>query len=238
MCDYANCCVKVFDVNFNARESFSFPNPVWNVCVLNASDVVVTIPDGKLVQFLEVLPKLEKRRCLPLDAYCWGIAVHKGELYVICKSMPSYMYNETAEIRVLDTDGRLKRKICVQKNQSSIFADSYNINISKQGSLFTTNHDKSVIRCRNLKGTLQTEYQDRSMRSPLGIFVDDGDNIFVCGKESCNVQTVVNYKTKDKDFISSVDGISEPYSICFRAMDNTLIVTCKHNKLVFMFKLE
>lgn len=76
------------------------------------------------------------------------------------------------------------------------------------------------------------------MQYPLGIFVDGGDNIFVCGRRSNNVQTVVNYETKDKDFISSADGITEPYSICFRDKDNTLVVTCKDNKLVFVFKLE
>lgn len=142
LCDYENCCVKVFDVNFNAKDSISFPQPVWNVCVLNATEVTVTVPEEKLVQFLKILPKLEKRRCLPLESQCWGIAVHQGEIYVTCKSN---IYGQ-GEIRVLDTDGRQKREINVQKNRRSISIPYvYNITVSKQGSLFISDLNQFAV---------------------------------------------------------------------------------------------
>ena len=109
-----------------------------------------------------------------------------NEIYVSC-------HNELGEgeVRVLDLSGNLKRQFGVNKDGSYQFKRPYCLTISTTGKkIYVSDCEKSIISCMTPDGNIIYQYKDGDLRYPEALFVDAGDNIFVCGHDSHNVQVI------------------------------------------------
>ena len=67
-------------------------------------------------------------------------------------------------------------------------------------------------------------YEHSGLTFPLGMYIDGGENVFVCGHGSHNVHVIDKHGKHKRIFLSASDGLSNPYTISFRSSDNTLVV--------------
>ena len=86
-------------------------------------------------------------------------------------------------------------------------------------------------------GNIIYQYKDDDLRYPEALFVDAGDNTFVCGCNSQNVQEITPDGRKYGTLMSADDGIRYPNTIAFREADNTLVVGCVSRNF-FCYKLS
>ena len=234
LCDYSNSKLKLLDQQFNEKDSLSLNVNPWSLSVTDNSNVIVTLPDTKQLQYVQLVPHMNAGRVIKLDKKCWDVAVADNEIYVSCHNNPG-----KGEVRVLDLSGNLKRQLGVNKDGSYQFKGPYYLTVSTTGKkIFVSDEKTSIISCMTPDGNIVYQYKDDDLRYPEALFVDVGDNIFVCDRYSDNAQVITADGRKYGALISAADGLRYPYSIAFRESDNTLVVGCLSNNNIFCYKLS
>ena len=234
LCDHHNSKLKLLDRTFKLKDSLSLNDKPWSLSIIDNSNVIVTIPDTKQLQFVQLVPHMKAGRVIKLDKKCWDVAVAGNEIYVSCHNDPG-----EGEVRVLDLSGNLKRKLGVNTDGSYQFQGPDYLTVSTTGKkIFVSDWSTSIISCMTPDGNTIYQYKDGDLRYPKALFVDAGDNIFVCDYYSHNVHVITADGGKYEALISANDGLQQPYSIAFRESDNTLVVGCLSNNNIFCYKLS
>ena len=234
LCDCANSKLKLLDRTFKVKDSLSVNDEPWSLSAIDNSNVIVTLPYIRQLQYVQLVPHMKAGRVIKLDKKCWDVAVADNEIYVSC-------HNDLGEgeVRVLDLSGNLKRKLGVNNDGSYQFQGPFYLTVSTTGKkIFVSDWMTSIIYCMTSDGNIIYQYKDDDLRLPEALFVDAGDNIFVCGSNSHNVQVITADGRKYGTLISVSDGIRLPYSIAFREADNTLVVGCLDQNNIFCYKLS
>ena len=233
LCDYNNSKLKLLDQTFEVKDSFSLNDNPCSLSVIDNSNVIVTIPDTKQLQYVQLVPHMKAGRVIKLDKKCWDVAVAGYEIYVSC-------HNDSGEgeVRVLDLSGNLKIKLCVNKDGSYQFQRPNYLTVSTTSKkIFVSDEMTSIISCMTPDGNIIYQYKDDDLRYPNALFIDAGDNIFVCGCDSHNVQVITSDGRKYGALISAADGLRYPFSIAFREYDNMLVVGCDCQNNIFCYQL-
>ena len=233
LCDRANSKLKLLDRTFKVKDSLSLNDKPRSLSVIDNSNVIVTLPDTKQLQYVQLVPHMKAGRVIKLDKKCWDVAVADNEIYVSCHNYPG-----EGEVRVLDLCGNLKRKLGVNKDGSYQFQGPTYLTVSTTGKkIFVSDWEKAIISCMTPDGNIICQYKDGDLICPRALFVDAGDNIFVCDGGSHNVQVITADGRKYGTLISAYDGIRLPNSVAFRESDNTLVVGCLNQNNIFCYKL-
>ena len=234
LCDSANSKLKLLDRTFKVKASLSLNDNPWSLSVIDDSNVIVTIPDTKQLQYVQLVPHIKAGRVIKLDKKCWDVAVVGNEIYVSCHNNPG-----EGEVRVLDLSGNLKRQLGVNKDGSYQFQGPTYLTVSTTGKkIFVSDWGTSIISCMTPDGNIIYQYKDDDLTLPRALFVDAGDNIFVCYWDSRNIQVITADGRKYGTLISADDGIIFAYSIAFREADNMLVVGCWDKNNIFCYKLS
>ena len=233
LCDNTNCKLKLLDRTFKMKDSFSLYADPWSLSVVDNSNVIVTIPYTKQLQYVQLVPRMKAGRVILLDKKCFGVAVVGNEIYVSCHDLGE------GEVRVLDLSGNLKRKLGVNKDGSYQFQGPNYLTVSTTGKkIFVSDSSTSIISCMIPDGKIIYQFKAGDLGGPEALFVDAGENIFVCGCQSHNVQVITADGRKYGTLISANDDIRYPYSIAFREADYTLVVCCLGQSNIFCYKLS
>ena len=105
VCDYSNNKVKHLDSSFTIKESFNLQSAPWDVSAVKKNTAIITLPDVKQVQYIEVIPILKTARTFQLNKTCWGVHVAGEEIYITAHDNTLRGY--TGEVRVLDFAGNM-----------------------------------------------------------------------------------------------------------------------------------
>ena len=234
LCDRYNSKLKLLDRTFKGKDSLSLNVNPWSLSVIDDSNVIVTLPNSKQLQYVQLVPHMKAGRVIQLDKKCWDVAVAGNEIYVSCHNGPG-----EGEVQVLDLSGNLKRKLGLNKDGSYQFQRPNYLTVSTTGKkIFVSDEKTSIISCMTPDGNIVNQYKDGDLRCPEAFFVDAGDNIFVCCCGSHNVQVITSDGRKYGALISGDDGIRYPNSIAFREADNMLVVGCYYGNNIFCYKLS
>lgn len=108
-----------------------------------------------------------------------------------------------------------------------------------QERFFVADGTASTVTCLTSEGHMVYQYKDRDLKGPRGIYVDDEDNIIVCGKESSTVQVVTAAGKKHKTLLTAFDfGIIEnPCPVAYRCTNRSLIIGFYGQNELYMFNL-
>ena len=233
LCDSHNNKIKLLNSSGVLTGNMKLSSRPWHVSVLDPTSVIVTLPYKKQLQVVQVYPQLKPGRViqLQLDKYCYGVAVGKGELYVTCCNNSNYPGN--GEIRVLDLDGKVKRRLGVNQDGSFMFMWPHFITVNSSGEkIFVSDGYTNTVTCMSVDGRVIYTYIDGSMVGPRGLLCDSEDNILVCGWSSNNVQVLTADGKRHCTLLTESDGLKEPRSIAYRGSDNTLLVGCYSDHLL------
>jgi hypothetical protein len=116
---------------------------------------------------------------------------------------------------------------------SSMHGDDY---VATSGDkLYYTNVSTHAVTCCDLHGTTQWEFKDdRVLRYPTGISVDNDGNLFVVGFISHNVVVFSPDGQRHRQLLSSKDGMSYPFVLDYDKSTNRLLVVNQSSK-AFLF---
>ena len=219
LCDNDNNKIKLLDGSTSLVGSLEFYDP-YDVSVLDTENVIITTPENRKLQVVQVFPHMKAGRTIQLDKKCWGVEVSRDEIYITCHNNPG-----EGEVRVLDLKGKLKRRLGAGQGGSLMFASPWYITVNVSGEkIFVSDRSTATITCMTVDGDVVYQYNDKDLRCPNDLYCDSGDNILVCGWRSDNVQVITADGKKNRTLLSSDDGLQRPYSIAYRDSDDTLLV--------------
>ena len=231
LCDTYNENVKLLDKALRLREHLKACSRPWDVSVVDNNTVIITLPDTKQLQYIQVFPQLRTGRTIQLDMACRGMEVIDGEIYITQRDEIGQ-----GEVQVLDLNGSRKRKV----HTNVKFDYPRYINVSSAGKIiFVSGGDFGAgsVTCITSEENLVYQYKNKKLRDPMGMYVDAEDNILVCDCVSNTVQVITANGKKYGTLLSSSDGVCCPWSIAYRETDDTLIVGCQDQDHVLSFKL-
>lgn len=224
ICDANNNSVKLLKTDFTIKEHMKVPAQPWDVSAMNEDEIVVTLTNNRTLMFVKVYPKLQRVSSLQFDQVCRGVSVSDSVIYV------SF---ENGTIRIIDRNGQQQENV-YSKNTFSL---PYYISVSKAGKLFVSDHSSHSLYVYD-NGIETFRYTDTVLQNPLGMYIDDGENVLLCGYASDNMHIIDKNGLKKKVLLSKDNGLNEPYAISFRYSDNTLIVGGRKQQLLLVFEME
>ena len=237
LCDFNNYKIKVLDRSLSMVDSLWIPGAPRDVAVIDNSNIIATMPRRKRLHFYQVLPTLQRGRIVDVKLPCHSVAVAVGKIFV-----SSYKIGDTSgEIRIYDLQGRVLGKIHgVNQDGLRTFRLPWYIAASRSGDkIFVSDSTAGTVACcLTSNGKIVYQYKDTDLRTPSGLSVDDNDNVFVCGSSSNTVQLITSAGKKHKTLLSSKNGISDPTTVSFRPSDGTLVVCCRDNDKIVIYKVS
>ena len=233
--DFGNKKIKLLDSSLSLVNSLSIPGGDWDTAVaaIDSNSVIVTLAAKKQVQLIQVLPSLKIARTYDVDAYSNGVAAAAGKIFVLCGGI-----NKKNEIRVYDFEGRelLKRQV-INLSGTNSFVFPFYVAVSRLGDkIYVSDRDTHTVSCLSSDGDILFQYRDDNLQRPCGLFVDDKDNVIVCGDNSHTVQVFTSSGDIHKTLLTSKDGISNPICVGVRPDTGTLVVGCWDNEKISVFK--
>ena len=149
---------------------------------------------------------------------CCGVDLSGDSIFVTCHDGMG-----NGEVRVLDKQGTLKQKLGEGSIGSILSSGPHYITVNKTGDkIFVSDFSKDTVICLAMDGSTIYQYKDKELKSPKGVYCDDGDNVLVCGYGSNNIQTIDGSGKKAGAILFAKDGFTEPISMEFR--ESALIV--------------
>ena len=241
VCDRENNKVKLIDSALILKDSLDLLTPPWDVSAISSSSInascIVSLPDVKQLQYIEVTPILKTGPGIQLDKTCWGIHVAGEEIYITCHDNSG---ESTGEVRILDFDGTLIRKIGMNQDGLGLFVYPSFLTVCPfSGNIYVSDRYMytSPVICLKSDGSVIYQYKDPYLKYPKGLCVDAKGNILVCGEDSNNVQIITPTGTKHSTLLTAKDGSKCPCSVAYRQSDDTLIVGCRWQSKMFVYKL-
>jgi hypothetical protein len=104
--------------------------------------------------------------------------------------------------------------------------------------LYYTNWNTHTVTCCDLQGTTQWEFKDeRVLKFPLGISVDNDGYVYVAGRDSINVVVISTEGQRHGQILSSNDGLVEPRLLDYERSTNRLLVVNRRG-VAFLFDVS
>ena len=233
LCDRRYSNLILLSDTFTVKERLQLDYQPFDVSPVNSNSVMVTIPDKKKLQLIQVIPSMKRGRSINVGRKCWGVQVVEDLIYVTCHNDPG-----EGEVLVLDMNGRVKHRLGQLDKKPAMFTrPSYITVCPSTRKLFITDEDTATVSCLMSDGTVVYQYKDKELRDPYSVCVDGGGNTIVCGRLSDNVQVIRDDGTKCCTLLTSQDGVWAPYSVAYRQSDTTLILGSRDsNILVYKMK--
>ena len=238
LCDGFNFKIMLLNSSGVLTGNMKLSSQPYDASVLDQTSVIVTLPEKKQLRVVQVYPQLKPGRVIKLDKMCCGVEVCKGKLYVTCHNNTYTGGGEKGEIRVLDLDGKVKRRLGVNQDGSFMFISPDYITVNSSGEkIFVSDYAKETVTCLSFDGRVIYTYKDANMREPIGLLCDSEDNILVCGWSTHTVQILTADGKGHCTLLTESDGLMFPRSIAYRGSDNTLLVGCANDNNLLSFQL-
>lgn len=224
ICDYANSKIKLLDDSLDTKDSLDLLGHPWDVSVIDKNNIVVTLCMKKELQHVQIFPQMKTGRVLKQNKHCFGVAVSGDDVFVSCHNGPGQ-----GEVRVLDKEGNIKRRL------GAMFSQPSYITLSKNGDkVFVSDSDNNTITCMKVDGSIIFTYKHENLKRPRGLYCDDKNNVLVCNYYSDNVHIIEADGKKAGIIVSAKEGLKNSYSIAFRENDSALFMGSNRLKIYSM----
>ena len=121
------------------------------------------------------------------------------------------------------------------KSVSDIISTNVHYVATSGNTLYYTGYCTHTVTCCDLHGTTQWEFKDeRVLRAPHGISVDNDGNVYVVCHSSNNVVAISPDGQCHRQLLSSKDGLSLAYVLDYDKSTNRLLVV-NESKSAFLF---
>ena len=224
--DGDNYKIKLLSSDFEIEETLSFREgfiSVFSVGIINDTTVVITEPLENQIEFVQVVPRLQRERIVNIGIKCYGVDVLKDTIYLACYD---------GRIRRYDMDGHFKDKLTVR------FQGPYWITVNHVSeNLCVADWNARSVTCITPSGDVLFTYTDPSLKRPQAVLVDDLDSIIIADWRNNNIQVIKNSDKSYRNLLTSNDGIQSPYSLAYRRSDKTLVVGLQWTNWFHIVKL-
>lgn len=228
--------LKLLSTTYRVIDHVDLPGKPYDVCIASPDEVVTSLREEKLLQFVTIDKKLKTSRVMKIGVSCYGVECHNGEIFVACVGG---QYENRPMLRVYNMSGRLLRVFERDEDRTQIFSSPRNMVLSPDKTmLHVTDREYGVITI-GLFGKVISRYKSTELDSPRGITVNPDGDIFVCGQNSHNVMQINAAGEEIGNVIKDKARLHRPQSVCYiqRTHMSLLLVTFLKSKFIKVYKL-
>jgi DNA-binding beta-propeller fold protein YncE len=174
------------------------------------------------------------KRCITI------IDIEKKEIMTTI-SMDTYIYSMAVRGRTIYYCAGDKGLKMINLSDKSV-SDIINSNMSdfdcvatSRDKLYYTTFNTHTVTCCDLHGTTQWEFNDqRVLKCPCGISVDNEGNVYVVGNGSNNVVVISSDGQRHRQLLSKRNGLARPAVLDYdRSTNNVLVVNDRDTAFLF-----
>ncbi|XP_052065992.1 uncharacterized protein LOC127705684 isoform X2 [Mytilus californianus] len=93
-------------------------------------------------------------------------------------------------------------------------------------SIIFTDPGTNIVTCASMQGQVNWKFKDESLlKCPLGISVDNAGNVYVIGRDSCNVIVISPDGQRHRQILSGKEGLKIPSVLHYDLVTNKLLVS-------------
>ena len=202
LCDFNTRKLKLLDISLKMKETIDVPGVSWDVAPVDQHQVIVTFPDEKYFQFIQVTPSLALGHKVDLGMECWGVAVSRESIYI------SFVDSGECKIGIYDLTGKQKLMIGPHSYNDGklLFKQPYYIDVLNDEKIFVSDVDyksnTSTVYCLESNGNILYSISNPSFKSCLGISVDENENLLLCDMGSHNVFLINRDGKEVREFLT------------------------------------
>ena len=234
LCDNINRNVKLLSSSLeviNHLELSERRSP-WGISVVDNNNVIVSSTGSNELQYIQVEPCFKPGNVIKVDTNCNGVKVVENEIYIT--TCYDYYCDQLGEVTVFDMEGNSKRKIKISAEPGTYytFQRPLYIAVSSSGRIYISDWDTSSLTCLQPDGSLVYQYMHKELKAATGVYVDDEDNVLLCGAKSHCVHLIDKKGEHQGLLLAEENGLRNPWSVAYRQSDKTVIVGCFMDDLV------
>ncbi|KAL3855542.1 hypothetical protein ACJMK2_014749 [Sinanodonta woodiana] len=225
-CNISTC--RLYDASFQHLADYKMTSCPLGVCVVEGSEVAVTLPHQKMIQFLTVDSSIHPGRVINTSQGCDGIsALSKDQLVVSC------IRNDSLYWCILKMDGL--ETFCVEVCPSS-WRSQLSVN-NRRTHIYVSYYNPGAVYAYSVNGTCIFKYKHKTLDGACGVGVDREDNLYVVGQMSNNIHQVSPDGTPLQVFSTGIP--KHPSAICFFSSGDEFLLTEESDgKLAHKFRLK
>ncbi|KAK3577192.1 hypothetical protein CHS0354_037532 [Potamilus streckersoni] len=215
--DGHNCSCRLYDSSYQHIADYNLSSWPWGVCVVEGSQVAVTLPVEQSIQLLTVDRSIRPGRKIKTSLNCSGIAaLSRDQLFVIGGKDNNVLY-----WCIVSMDGSEKSLVEVGP---TYHCGHLAVNNSRTRIYVSCNQDTAAVYAYSVVGTRIFKYEHHALDGASGIAVDREDNLYVVGRVSRNIHQVSpdgsHLQVFSTGIPTAVNSISTkipiwPVAICF-----------------------
>ncbi|XP_052065995.1 uncharacterized protein LOC127705685 [Mytilus californianus] len=104
-------------------------------------------------------------------------------------------------------------------------------------SIIFTDPATNTVTCASMQEHVNWKFKDEIiLKYPLGISVDNDGNVYVIGRDSCNVVVISPDGQRHRQIVSAMEGLHEPSVLHYDLVTNKLLISNSMNK-AFLFSV-
>ena len=199
--------VELFQIGKDKTGSSTFDT----LYIKEDNSVAVSCGDvgNKCIAIIDI-EKKDVMTTIHVDTYILGMAIRGKTIYFRALNKGLSMLNLSDKLVSAITDREMRSVEYI-----ATFGEK----------LYYTNWNTHTVTCCDLQGTTQWEFKDeRVLKFPLGISVDNDGNVYVAGRDSSNVVVISPDGQHHRELLSNKDGMVTPLVLDYERSTNMLLV--------------
>ncbi|KAL3864023.1 hypothetical protein ACJMK2_005735 [Sinanodonta woodiana] len=211
--DYDNSKCRLYDPSHQHLVDYKMTSRPSGVCVVEGSQVAVTLPVENKIEFLTVDSAIKPRKIIKTSMGCDAIAALSSNQLVVIGKRSDILY-----CCIISTDGSEKSsfKVCHSKRSSDLAVNN------QKSRIYISYYDPGAVYAYDTNGKLIFKYTHEALAGAYGIAVDREDNVYVVGELSYNIHQVSTSGRPMQVFL----GIPiYAHAICFVSNSNEFHIT-------------
>ncbi|CAG2186029.1 unnamed protein product [Mytilus edulis] len=205
--------VRVFNLNGTKDFEVNTRTYAFDVAYISHDNTLAVTSgesDTKCITIIDIQSK-QIKKTIPVKSKYYGIAVTDGKF--ICST-------EGKGIQLINPNNNSTIDIVRDKIPVYCYVALFGDKI------YHTNNQSNSVTCYDLQGTAKWTFKnEKVLRSPRGISVDNAGNAYVVGESSTNVVVISPDGEQYKEVATASDGLSNSFSLDYNRSTNQLLVS-------------
>ena len=220
--DRQNKTLKFFSEDNTLLTTFTIPECVQGIVGIHDSEAVVSTLDMKM-HFLDIsaLPSVAIWRSVPLRYSVTKLTTCNDCIVVACQN------TNPASLKMIDRNGEEIWSISTGPDNQQLFEKPYGVQVTtfnETMAVAVTDWKKETLTVVDASNGTVIKIVDLKDKSPHGLTVDDGGNIFICSWRTREILVLSNDLTQTQVLLRDQDLQTKPVDILYKKSTGELYV--------------
>jgi outer membrane protein assembly factor BamB len=206
LADHNNSKLKrLHSYNFTVTDYCDLPGGPWQMCMINNTQVAVTVPSKKEVHLISLERQMKTTNKINTDFKCYGLAYANNNLYISDHDTSVYMYA---------LSGRKLNQFSKKQSGHKLFSNIHSLAVSQDATrIYVADYNTGLI-VLDKNGQVVTSFNDEQLKRATCCYLIEAGSVLVSGFDSNNVLQFTSDGELIGEVIKADSGKGQIRSVC------------------------